>query len=395
MVTASDIIDNGGEGSALPAEAEWLSSLIVSKYLKGEWEYDITQAPEGGNKARCEEETLASLAQFFKGLQAYHQHPYQRRETNVPLFWEEGSTRVLDYGREDTGGEKVPIVLFIPSLINRSYILDLNKKRSLLGYIKSQHIHAYLIDWGEPVISELGFSCEDYICRIASIVEAVYKHHHGQKITLIGYCMGGLMALASALQNLEKVNAVGLLATPWDFHKTRLASPALDSTAVVVVEDIIRKMDKVPKHLIQGFFYSQNPQMVYEKFSAFAELEASSREAKEFVAVERWVCDGISITSPVAKECLIDWGHYNATFQEKWKIAGESICLSDFPVPAFVAVAEHDHIVPPASSLPLASLIPSATLVRIPSGHVGMIIGKAGKNYLWNKFSNWLHCTIK
>lgn len=400
MNIPADIIENSDSvGNTLPIEAQWLSSLIVSSYLKGEWKQDITQASmqmageHAGYLRLTEQEIFASLSQFFKGLQAYYDHPYQRIAPEMPLLWQEGSTRLLDYGAELLGAPDTPLVLFIPSLINRSYILDLHEKRSLLHYMKSQQIHAYLIDWGEPLEAELGFSCEDYIARIAKII-ALLAVRHGRKITLAGYCMGGLMALASTRSALEKIEAVALLATPWDFHSTRLAHPLLDKVTIEALGMIMDKMEKVPKHLIQAFFYNQNPQMVHNKFAAFTQLDPASPEAQEFVAVERWVSDGISVTSKVAKECLIDWGYHNVTMQGKWTIAGKHVDLSAFPLPTFIAVAEYDHIVPPASAYPLAALIPNATLVSIPAGHVGMIIGRTAKQHLWVHLTDWLRRNI-
>ncbi len=393
MAVLADILEEcRATWHSVPIEAEWLSSLIVSRYLKGEWGGEREQVALPEQAEDIPKETLASLTQFFKGIQRYYLHNYQRAETDMPLRWQEGSTRLLDYGAET--GDDTPLVLFIPSLINRSYILDLNKERSLLGYLRNAHIHAYLLDWGEPQPEEYGFTCADYIQRIHRVIDQLHQQHK-RKIALVGYCMGGLLALAAAFPNLSKLNSIALLATPWDFHHTHLAYPTMGHPAMDMLITIISHMDKVPKHLIQAFFYSHNPQAVYEKFTAFAALSPESQEAQDFVAVERWVGDGISVTCPVATECLLDWWHDNCTLKGRWQVNGRFIHPTQLPLPAFVAMAEQDHIVPPASSQPLVDLLPQGVSVTLPAGHVGMIIGRTARQYLWHDLTNWLQRNIK
>ena len=71
------------------------------------------------------------------------------------MVWQEGSTRLLDFGVE---GEEKARVLFIPSLINRYYILDLKDDRSMVQYLRAQGIRAFVVDWCNPSTAEEGFS---------------------------------------------------------------------------------------------------------------------------------------------------------------------------------------------------------------------------------------------
>ena len=64
-------------------------------------------------------EILHQLNCFLTGLEHYRHHPYRRTLEDPKVIWQEGTSRLLDYG-----GHGKP-VLFIPSLINRFYILDL------------------------------------------------------------------------------------------------------------------------------------------------------------------------------------------------------------------------------------------------------------------------------
>ena len=57
---------------------------------------------------------------FVEGVRRYHAHPFRRPVRERPVVWSAGSSRLLDGGQP--GGWPV---LIVPSMINRSAILDL------------------------------------------------------------------------------------------------------------------------------------------------------------------------------------------------------------------------------------------------------------------------------
>src|SRR3546814_11119030 len=65
-----------------------------------------------------------------------------------------------------------------------------------------------------------------------------------------------------------------------------------------------------------------DPQLVVRKFLAFGRLDAASRKAEEFVALEDWLNDGVPLAAPVARECLGRWYGDNATARGQWRLAG-------------------------------------------------------------------------
>jgi polyhydroxyalkanoate synthase len=59
-------------------------------------------------------------------------------------------------------------------------------------------------------------------------------------------------------------------------------------------------------------------------------------------------------------------------------------------VPALVAIPERDRIVPPASAAALAAALPEATTVRLPGGHIGMVVGGGAARTLRAELGRWL-----
>jgi polyhydroxyalkanoate synthase len=76
-----------------------------------------TEPAEGAIEA----EIAHRSERYLAGLEAYRRHRFRRHSGSEPVARRQATTRLLDYGREAKG----PIVLVIPSLINRYYLLDL------------------------------------------------------------------------------------------------------------------------------------------------------------------------------------------------------------------------------------------------------------------------------
>ena len=79
----------------------------------------------------------------------------------------------------------------------------------------------FLVDWGAPGELERGFSLTDYIAgRLEQALDRVLAEVGGP-VVLLGYCMGGLLAVALALRRQRDLAGLVCLATPWDFHAER------------------------------------------------------------------------------------------------------------------------------------------------------------------------------
>ncbi|MGH7031068.1 MAG: alpha/beta fold hydrolase, partial [Stellaceae bacterium] len=168
--------------------------------------------PERVASALDKEIALRAQA-YLAGLETYRRHPYRRSEPARPVLWHEGTTRLLDWGSSGTG----PAVLVVPSLINRYYVLDLLPERSFLRHLAGSGLRPLVIDWGAPGAAERGLDLTGYSERLDRAFAAAAQSA-GASIALLGYCMGGLFAVAAALRRRRQLACLALLATPWDFH---------------------------------------------------------------------------------------------------------------------------------------------------------------------------------
>jgi poly(3-hydroxyalkanoate) synthetase len=275
-------------------------------------------------------------------------------------------------------------VLFVPSLVNRAHVLDLDEGASFLRFLGAQGVRPLLLDWGWPGPLERGFTLTDHIA--GRLERALLAAPEG--LVLAGYCMGGLLALAAALRQPGRVRALALLATPWDFHAdpgaVRLANllpglePTLDATGTLPVDGL------------QAMFALLDPFSVAEKFRAFGRLDPAGPRARRFVALEDWLNDGVPLAAPVARETIGGWYGANTPMRGQWAVAGLPVDPRGWAKPAFLAIPARDRIVPPASARALAGLMPGAVVHEASAGHIGMVAGQGAEAALWRPFVAWV-----
>ena len=238
--------------------------------------------------------------ELVAGIAAYRRDPYIRDELfEYRTIWTEGETRLLDYGAGPAASGVGPAVLFVPSLINRAYILDLMPDSripdgSMLGWLGGKRVHPYLLDWGWPGEAERKFTLTDYVAgRLERAIAAIPG-----PIVLAGYCMGGLLALAAALRQPEKIAALALLATPWDFQAADPKQAKTLSDTLPMLEPMMQFSGTLPIDALQTLFTMIDPFGVGEKYRSFAKADKTSLRARRFVAMEDWLADGVPLAAP-------------------------------------------------------------------------------------------------
>jgi polyhydroxyalkanoate synthase len=258
-------------------------------------------------------------------------------------------------------------------------------------YLATQGLRPLVVDWDKPGALERGFSLTDYIAgRLDEALEAAIALA-GRRIAVLGYCMGGLLALALAQRRVRDVASLVLLATPWDFHAEQVEQARLLGSIAGPLTAGCQLLGEIPVDLLQSFFLALDPMLALRKFTRFAGLAPDGAAAREFVALEDWLNDGVPLALPVAQESLALWYGENRPGNGSWRVAGSRIEPERFARPSLVVVPARDRIVPPASAAALGSLLPQATCLTPPLGHIGMIAGSGAKSAVWRPLAEWLH----
>ncbi len=340
-------------------------------------------------------ELCARSAGFLTGLERYRHHPYRRDVTDPAALWSEADARLLDYGETAPGGPSMPgsargrPVLFVPSLVNRGYILDLSARTSLLRWMAGQGFRPLLLDWGRPGDADRGYTLTDYVVRMERALDTAIAETGGP-MPVVGYCMGGLFVAALAQRRPKDVSAAVFMATPWHFHAADTETVDRLVGAMTPLLPLIREWGELPVDGIQTLFAGLDPLLALNKFTRFARLDLSSAKAEAFVALEDWLNDGIPLAGPVAEECIAGWYGENTPANGAWLIADTPVDPTQIRQATLHLIPQQDRIVPPESARALATAIPDALQIDPPLGHIGMVVAGRAPQLIWRALADWL-----
>ncbi len=333
------------------------------------------------------EQTAASAerrASALAGLRAYQDFPRGRARKPMPARFRKGTARLRDYGAkggaERAGGRAV---LFIPSLINPPHILDLLPEVSLLRWLAQQGHRPFLLDWGTPPPKARTMDVSAHIERVLLPLIAKFA----EPPVLVGYCLGGTMALAAAC--LKPVAGLALIAAPWNFAGFGAVARGEIAGLWNAAKPLCDAMGLVPMEVLQSGFWRLDPARTIGKYEAFAAMDPDSAAARLFVAMEDWANAGAPLPFATGRQLFEDFVDANATGTHRWTIGGTTIAPSALTCPAMEFVSLSDRIVPAAS----AANLPDRH--DLGAGHVGMIVGRAAKTQLWEPLSGWLNALPK
>ena len=302
-------------------------------------------------------------------------------------------------------------ILVIPSLINRAHILDLSEKNSFMRHLgenlSAQGFAPFLLDWGAPGPQECQYNLADYVkiplsnalSTLSTWSRGDTEHQPPQPVTVIGYCMGGVLALALAVRNPHLIKNLVLLATPWDIHADEALRQRLTATLPwlkIMLGRWLKPGASLPVNVIQSLFFALDPMLSLRKFQALAD-ETNLEKQRQFALVEDWVNDGTPLAGFVARECLLGWYGENQLAHRGWQIDGQVIDPTSFPRDwggrCLAVIPHNDRIVPPDSALALAAILPNCKVLRPRLGHVSMMSAANAREVMWDDLANWIAAT--
>jgi polyhydroxyalkanoate synthase len=201
----------------------------------------------------------------------------------------------------------------------------------------------------------------------------------GEQPALLGYCLGGTMAIAAA--GLTRIDRLATLAAPWHFA----AYPQSNRDALARIWDGARgpsaSLGALPMEVLQAAFWALDPARTVAKFAGFAALDPAGDEARRFVMLEDWANEGEPLPLPAARELFEDMFGKDLPGRGEWRVGGTAATDAS-PHRRLHLVAGQDHIVP-------AGTAPAGDAVTLDSGHVGMVVGRA-RHALHDKLNRFL-----
>ena len=291
--------------------------------------------------------------------------------TPADVVLETPTLRLRRVANANATGE--PIVLVAP-MINRWYVLDLLPERSFLSLLASFGRPVYVIEWRPPASNDdRGFGD---LCGgpMLEAVDHALNAEGADSSALIGYCQGGTLAAMFAARFPLRVARVATVCAPVRFSEGGLFRRWFDPK-YLDVDLTLASSERISAWLVHLPFWWLRPSIKTRKLTGLARSFRKDGVLEQFLASELWNSDHMDMSRGVFRTWTGDLYQKDLLERGLMVVAGEAVHLERIAQPLLVISGDYDPITPPSAAEPLGDLSSSqaATLLRVRSGHVGVV----------------------
>ncbi|MBI4815127.1 MAG: alpha/beta fold hydrolase [Deltaproteobacteria bacterium] len=290
--------------------------------------------------------------------------------------------------RWSEGTKRTPLLL-VPSLINRWYVLDLRKGASLVAAMVPDR-DVFCLDFGAPEDEDRYTSFDVVMARLRHAVRTVLRETQSNKLALLGYCMGGTLTAIHTSMYPETVAGLVNLAGPIDFSEGGILRHMVDERWFDAAA--ITLTGNISPRTMQSGFVAMQPTVQVSKWINLLARGHSKEDRESFAALDAWASDNVAFPGAAYVTYIEELYQDNALAKGEFHVAGRRVDLGRITCPVMTIVASRDAICPPKAATALNAKVASddTTVLEIPGGHVGAVVGKKASEKLYPALAKWL-----
>jgi polyhydroxyalkanoate synthase len=300
----------------------------------------------------------------------------------------------LRYYRAQKERQPTPLLL-VYALIKRPFILDFQPERSVVESLTRQGFNVYLTDWLPPTLDDAWRGFDAYVNHdLAQAVQFIRKREYVEQISLLGYCLGGLLgAIYSALSPATIKNYIAL-ALPLDMSVRDIPAYALvEAFTPETIALITKTYGNCPAWIIHADFTAMAPiHHLAGKYIDLYRRRSLEGYTDTFDLFERWMHSDVPLAGQLFQELSNNIFRQNRLTSGQLCVGGRVVNLHNITCPVLNIVGEFDDVVHPRSSLPLLELVGSQDKQNLvfSAGHIGLAVSGAAHKKLWPRVGRWL-----
>jgi polyhydroxyalkanoate synthase len=312
-------------------------------------------------------------------------------QTPRTLIWTKNKARLYRYDRP----AQLPLqyktpLLIVYALINKPYILDLIPQRSFIGYMVNRGMDVYLLDWGIPGSEDRHLRFDDLVMEyLPQVVQQVLKASGEERLHILGYCIGGILAtLYAAMHPDAPLSSMILLATPVDFSHADVLGTWLHPRSFDI-DKLVDAMGNIPPAFI---FAGARLLSLVGATAMFEEFAKDELASSVWQAISLWAMDGVPFPGEAFRQMVKDFYQSNKLINDQLTLANKPVHLSNIIIPILNVGAQEDHLIPLSQIKPLFKKVSSTEkeLVIVPGSHFALVIGQQAVRNLWPRELDWL-----
>ncbi len=334
-------------------------------------------------------ELQGKLTQSLQALQAASEVTFGCSEKDA--VYSEDKLTLYRY-RPLAASAKLPPIMIVYALVNRPYMMDLQPDRSLIRRLLELGLDIYLIDWGYPDGADRYLDLNDYINGyIDRCLSEVLREHQLPSATLLGVCQGGTFSLCYTALHPERVRNLITMVTPVDFQTPdNLLSRWVQS---IDVDALVAAHGVVPGDVLNAAYVSLMPfRLLQQKYVDLLDTTGSQAQADNFMRMEKWIFDSPDQAGAAFREFSNWFYKENRLLKGTLSIGGQPVDLRRITQPVLNIYGKQDHLVPPAASTAMQSLVGNSDYLALglDVGHIGMYVSGRVQRELPQSIAGWL-----
>ena len=343
-------------------------------------------------EARVRAEIERAIQRNIKGVEYLASSGPEMGQTPKDVIYSRGTMRLYHYRPQAAEIYRVPVLL-VMSLITKSYILDLAPGQSLIEFLLKRGFDVYMIDWGVPRPEDRRLRLEDYVLDlIPDCVARVAQDCGEPDVSMVGYCMGGMLAVMyAALHAGGPLKNLACFTTPLNFEGMPLFHRWTDRR-YFDVDRIVDTLGNVPPELLYASFEMLRPAQRLAGQARLWDNMWNDEFVRSYRMFDRWAADQIPFPGECFRQTVKELMWENRLYKNELVLGGRPVDLTRVTVPFLHVMAEHDHIVPFESARELVGRVGSADKrdIVLKGGHVSLVAGPSAVRRLWPTLERWL-----
>lgn len=285
-------------------------------------------------------------------------------------------------------------VLLVPPLMVRPYVYDLRPNHSFVRHLRDRGFRTYVLDFGVPDANDETLTLDHYVFTfMPAAIDAVRRHANTDRVSIVGYCMGGIFGLLYTAAYQEQAHTANLvtIGAPINFEKMGIISWAA-RFGQGFVDKLMDRLGNVPSIGAElGFKVMSGPRAI-TKWVDLANNLYDEEYVRGFDAVNTWVNDLLPYPREAFKQMVKDVVGQNKLLRRELELGGRRIDLGAIDVPLLALAGRADNIATLGSTRAVLATVGSEdkTFVEVPGGHVGVVAGSSAPRDVWQRTSDWL-----
>ena len=314
-------------------------------------------------------------------------------QTPKDLVWRKNKARLYRYRRDVPATRRTPIFLVLP-LINRAYILDLRPGASFVEYLLGEGHDVFLLDWGIPGDEDRAIDLTTLITRyLPRAATAARRAAGSDRLTVLGYCIGGVLATCFTALHPDVARNLVLLTTPIDFSDAGQFG-RMTARGTFPVDRLAETYPVVPGLLpdIGTKLLSPLQSTVGTYARLWDRLADPAFDVSAWQAMYRWVNESVPFVGAAYRQWIVEFYQDNRLARGTLEIDGRPVRLADIRCPVLNVAATADRIAPRSTTSAITRLIGSDDRSEelVEGGHVGIVVGRTASRDLWPRVGTWL-----